>query len=143
MGPLRERYQDLIAHPQRIEEVLQEGARKARAVAAPFLRELLEAVGLRRMVAPGASTREAVAGRAAVPVFKQYRESDGRFFFKLSAADGRVLLQSDAFATGRDAGLWIARLKSEPRLGLAGAPVARTSEVSEQDVLDALNHWAA
>jgi len=143
LGPLRQRYQDLIAHPQRIEEVLLEGAAKARAVAAPLLRELREAVGLRRMVAPPAPVREALAERGAAPVFKQYRESDGRFYFKLTAADGRVLLQSHAFDTGREAGQWIARLKAQPALELSGAPVSRPAPVSEQEVLEALATWAS
>jgi tryptophanyl-tRNA synthetase len=43
-------------------------------------------------------------------VFKQYREADGRFYFKL--ADGeRVLLQSAAFDSPKDAGMRIAALR--------------------------------
>ena len=45
-------------------------------------------------------------------VFKQYREADGRFYFKL--VDGeRVLLQSIGHASARDAGQLVARLKQE------------------------------
>lgn len=47
-GP-RERYAELIANPAAIERTLQEGAEKARAIAAPFMRELRSAVGLRRL----------------------------------------------------------------------------------------------
>jgi tryptophanyl-tRNA synthetase len=67
LGPMRERYADLVAHPERIEETLIEGARKARAVAAPLLRELREAVGLRRMVAVAAPVA-AVATKASAAV---------------------------------------------------------------------------
>ena len=45
----RERYQDLVAHPDRIEDVLIEGARKARAFATPYLARIREAVGLRSL----------------------------------------------------------------------------------------------
>ena len=153
LGPMREPYADLMAHPERIEEILLEGARKARAVAAPLLRALREAVGLRRMVAVGKDLASSLATSSTVsatltvkpPVFKQYRESDGRFYFKLSAADGRVLLQSAAFDAGREAGQWVARLKAEgaAALDVAGAPVQRSPGVSLQDVTEALTALSA
>jgi tryptophanyl-tRNA synthetase len=137
IGPLRERYADLMAHPERIEETLLEGARKARLVAAPFLAELRDAVGLRRMVA-AAAPAAATKARVALPSFKQYREADGRFYFKLVAADGRVLLQSDAFESGREAGQCVARLKADGIKAVPDAPVAHGEGVSAQDVADAL-----
>lgn len=42
----RERYRELISQPQSIEEILQHGARKARAVASPFIQRLRAAVGI-------------------------------------------------------------------------------------------------
>jgi len=138
IAPMRERYADLIAHPERIEETLMQGAAKARAVAAPFLKELRDAVGLRRMVAVAAPVAAASKAKSALPVFKQYREADGKFYFKLAAADGRVLLQSAAFESGRDAGQWVARLKAEGAAAVASAPVSRADGASEQDVADAL-----
>src|SRR5690606_7271417 len=39
LAPMRERYQDLIANPGRIEEILQAGAQKARKLATPFIAE--------------------------------------------------------------------------------------------------------
>jgi tryptophanyl-tRNA synthetase len=138
IGPMRERYAELIAHPERIEVTLLEGARKARAVAAPFLSELRNAVGLRRMVAVAAPVAVEAKVKTALPVFKQYREADGKFYFKLASAEGRVLLQSAAFESGRDAGRWVARLKSEGALAVPDAPVAHGEGVSAQDVADAL-----
>ena len=44
-------------------------------------------------------------------MFKQYREADGRFHFKLVDGD-RLLLQGWGFASPRDAGQLVARLKS-------------------------------
>ena len=144
LGPMRERYADLMAHPERIEQTLIEGALKARAVAAPLLRELREAVGLRRMVALAEPVAAVAAkAKATLPVFKQYREADGRFYFKLASADGRLLLQSAAFDAGRDAGQWIARLKTGGASALAEAPVQRSEGVSVQDVADALAALAA
>jgi tryptophanyl-tRNA synthetase len=47
LAPARERYNELIAGPARIEEVLQEGAIKARAYATPFLERIRHAIGIR------------------------------------------------------------------------------------------------
>ncbi len=138
IGPMREHYRDLIAHPERIEETLLEGARKARAVAAPLLQTLREAVGLRRMTAVSAAAAPAAKAKAALPSFKQYREADGRFYFKLAAGDGRVLLQSAPFETGRDAGQWVTRLKSEGAAALSQAPVTRGTDVDDEQLADAL-----
>ncbi|MEF7613352.1 tryptophan--tRNA ligase [Aquincola sp. MAHUQ-54] len=127
IAPLRARYADLMAHPERIEEVLQHGAAKARKVATPFLAELRHAVGLRPMVAvPQAAPVHTAADKPALALFKQYREADGRFFFKLVAADGTVLLQSLGLPEGREAGAWVKRLKTEAA-ALAEAPIDWTA----------------
>ncbi len=123
VAPMRERYEALMAHPERIEAQLREGAQRLRqSHAVPFLQRLREAVGLRDLgkvatagAAGGAS--QAAAAKAASPVFKQYREADGRFHFKL--VDGeRVLLLSRGFESPKDAG---ARLAALRRDGFAGA----------------------
>ena len=139
LAPMRARYEALMAHPEKIEEILLEGARKARAQAAPLLATLREAVGLRRMVAAAApQVAKAAKGKPALPVFKQYRESDGLFYFKLASADGRVLLQSQGFEQGRDAGQWVARLKGEGVAVLTQAPVKLGEGVTAGEVADAL-----
>ncbi len=144
VGPMRETYADLMAHPERIESVLQAGADKARARATPFLKELRHAVGLRRMVASGAVLAKAdVADKVALPVFKQYREADGQFYFKLTTADGSLLLQSQAFAEGREAGGWVKRFKQEGAAALAGAPVALGDGVTQAQVTQALSDLQA
>jgi tryptophanyl-tRNA synthetase len=45
----REEYDRLVAAPDHIEAVLQEGAGKARNIAAPFMRQIRNAVGIRRL----------------------------------------------------------------------------------------------
>ena len=143
IGPMRAKYEALMAHPERIEATLQEGAAKARALAAPLIARLREAVGLRRFQALKAEVKETSKAKPALPLFKQYRESDGRFYFKLSAADGRVLLQSQGFAGGREAGEWVKRLKTEGEAALADAPVERGEGVSEVEVAEALSALVA
>jgi len=143
VGPMRERYAELIAHPERIEETLQAGAAKARAQATPLLRTLREAVGLRRMHAITQPAKaEAADAKARQPVFKQYREADGRFFFKLNAADGKLLIQSGAFDQGRDAGQWVAKLKREGAPALTGAPFGPAEGVSADELASALASFA-
>jgi len=129
IGPMRARYAELVAAPEKIEKILLEGAAKARALAAPLLARAREAVGLRSFTAPLQSAAAAAkTEKAGLPVFKQYREADGQFYFKLNAADGTPLLQSRGFAGGRDAGAWVARLKREGAAALAEAPVERIAD---------------
>jgi tryptophanyl-tRNA synthetase len=111
LAPMRARYEALIAKPAGIEELLQIGARKARAIAAPLLAELRSAVGLRAFVGHAADVGSTERVRNELPQFKQYRESDGQFYFKLIDGDGRLLLQSAAFASPKDAGQRIATLR--------------------------------
>jgi tryptophanyl-tRNA synthetase len=126
IAPMRARYVELMARPDRIEDILQAGAAKARAVGRPLLDELRQAVGLRRITAADAGgTAPAKAKAEALAAFKQYREADGRFYFKLVAADGTLLLQSTGFDNGRDAGAWVKRLKAEGAAALADAPLDR------------------
>ncbi len=125
LAPMRARYEELMARPAELEEILMNGAAKARAQAAPLLAELRNAVGLRRMVAAPVTGNAAKAEKAkpALPVFKQYREADGLFYFKLSTHDGRVLLQSQGFASGREAGEWVKRLKTQGAAALPEVPL--------------------
>ena len=118
IGPMRERYAYLMAQPEEVEAMLQRGAEKARALAVPMLRELRHAVGLRTLSAQATSQKVPVAAKASLPTFKQYRESDGQFYFKLTDASGRVLLQSTAFESPRDAGQIVKRLQQEGEAAL-------------------------
>ena len=144
LAPMRARYEALMARPEKIEETLLEGARKARAQAAPLLATLREAVGLRRMVAvavPAAlKTKRRVINAAR---FKDYREPDGLFYFKLVDANGRLLLQSQGFAQGREAGQCKALLQAEGVAALAIAPVTLVDGVTKGDVEKALKELMA
>lgn len=112
LGESRERYHQLIARPADLEDILQMGAKKARAVATPFLQQLREAVGLRSFVTQtqvAASTKKKVAKAAR---FVSFREDDGSFRFRLLAADGEQLLLSRNFADGKTAGQVTKQLQS-------------------------------
>jgi tryptophanyl-tRNA synthetase len=61
-GPARARREELAAQPERVEEVLAEGARRARALAAPVMEAAREAAGLGAARAADAGARRAGGG---------------------------------------------------------------------------------
>ncbi|GAB4404291.1 MAG: tryptophan--tRNA ligase [Rhodoferax sp.] len=139
IGPLRQRYQALMANPQQIESILQAGAAKARAMATPFMARLRHAVGLRPLSVPISAAQAPAVGRRVRPQFKQYREADGLFYFKLVGADGQCLLQSAAYDHPRAAAQAIAALRASDAAldSLTPAPT-RPDSVTEHALLQAL-----
>ncbi len=114
LSPMRERYNALMQQPQRIEEMLREGARVARERhGLPLMRRLREAVGLRDLSKLATASETVEKPKTALPQLKQYREQDGKFYFKLISDSGETLLQSLGFDNPKDAGAWVARLKRE------------------------------
>jgi len=140
IAPMRERYNALMADPARIEAILQAGAVKARAIATPLLQELRHAVGLRNLDSVLPAQSNASNEKPALPVFKQYREKDGKFYFKLSHANGDVLLQSRGFDNPREAGAFLAKIKAEGKAAWhALKDVSELAELAEEShVFDAL-----
>ena len=155
IAPMRERYEALMADPAGMETILLAGAAKARELATPFMAELRAAVGLRGLGtqragagAGAVSATPSPAGTGALPTFKQYREKDGQFYFKLVDAKGQLLLQSTGFASPRDAGQAIARLQGEAAAALAElagqvVPAPQVSPATIDDALKALQRAAA
>ena len=111
IAPMRARYQHLMEHPQEVEAMLLQGAIKARAVATPVMVRLRQAVGLRSLAAQSTGG-PAKAAKTASAAFKQYREADGQFYFKLLDAKGALLLQSTGFANPKEAAQVMAQLKA-------------------------------
>ena len=137
--PMRAHYDDLMAHPEKVEAALLVGEERARDMARPFVQTLRQAVGLRRLSAATTDKKAAKEAKVALPSFKQYRESDGNFYFKLVAADGKLLLQSTGFAAPKEAGQAIARLQKEPgALADLWAKLVPADGVSQTDVEAAL-----
>jgi tryptophanyl-tRNA synthetase len=143
IAPMREQYESLINHPERIEQILLQGAERARALATPFIKELRSAVGLRSL-AQTSTAKSTKAAKVALPSFKQYREADGKFYFKLLAADGRLLLQSTGFAAPKEAGQAIAQLQTQAdALAQLAQHLAPVEGVDTADVQAALQALAA
>ncbi len=142
IGPMREKYAYYTTHTDELEDILQAGAAKARKLSAPFMERLREAVGLRSFhaVGTGKSAQEKAqpAKTAAAATFKQYREADGLFYFKLTQAAGKVLLTSKGFESGREAGQTVAKIKSACSLAGFEECVVLGEAVTPEDVQRAL-----
>ena len=76
-------------------------------------------MGLRNLSAGAAPAKAAKASKAALPTFKQYREKDGLFYFKMVNAQGTVMLQSLGFESPKVAGQHIAQLREGGATALA------------------------
>ncbi|WP_042411720.1 tryptophan--tRNA ligase [Comamonas aquatica] len=141
LAPMRARYDDLMAHPEKVEAALQIGAERARALSRPLIATLRAAVGLRSLASQDTGAKQAKAAKAAQPSFKQYREKDGKFYFKFLAADGRLLLQSTGFDQPKVAGQTIAQLQQQGATALAalGTAVQLADAISSDDVVHALH----
>ena len=138
IAPMRDRYRMLLADPGKIEALLQAGADKARHTATPFMRDLRKAVGLRKLDLQTTSGAKQKTAKSALPAFKQYRDAeDGQFRFKLLDTDGKLLLQSQAFAAPKDAAQAIAMLQQQ------GAAALTELEGKLQPVKDVEFHQVA
>ena len=118
IAPMREQYQALINNPAQMDKILLAGADKARQLATPFMREVRHAVGLRAL-SSGTATPATKEAKTTAPSFKQYREKDGQFYFKLVDAQGLLILQSKGFTSPKEVGQTIARLQTD---GIASLP---------------------
>ncbi|MBA3058465.1 MAG: tryptophan--tRNA ligase [Gammaproteobacteria bacterium] len=138
IAPLREVYQALLDDPVRIESILRAGAAKARQIATPFMGRLRQAVGLRDLRTQ--SSKAAKSVKSALPLFKQYRESDGQFYFKFLDAQGRLLLQSAGFASPKVAGQAIGLLQAQGASALSELQdqLQWAPDVQSQDITGAL-----
>ncbi len=102
IAPMRDHYDRLMANPDEIEDALNDGAKKARAIAMPRLETMRRAVGLGPLSAPTGKTKSAKkSGKRARIV--SFRDDEG-FRFRLLGADGEELLLSRAFAEPKAAG---------------------------------------
>ena len=108
VAPMRERYDALMARPDDMEDILLAGAAKARAIAAPLLDTLRDAVGLRsarhKLKSPEEPASAPVEQKSKPPRFASFRDTDGSFRFRLFAADGEELLLSAPFSDPKAAG---------------------------------------
>ncbi|MES2787788.1 MAG: tryptophan--tRNA ligase [Pseudomonadota bacterium] len=142
IAPMREKYDALVGNPAELEQILKDGAERARSRATPFMHELRDAVGLRNLASRPASGKKDKAARASLPSFKQYREADGRHYFKLVDGAGRLLAQSPGFDSPQEAGRMIGELRRNEALAAQGQ-LQLAEGVTQGDVQTALTTLAA
>ncbi|GAA6141760.1 tryptophan--tRNA ligase [Hydrogenophaga sp. 5NK40-0174] len=135
IAPMRERYDELMKRPADIEDILLAGARKARAISGPFTQRVRHAVGIRALsdLSVGQDSDKKKT-RSAMPTFKQYREKDGLFYFKLTTASGDLVLHSTGFSDPKEAAGHIRDLKTLGSTALAAMSEKVTLDTSEENV---------
>ena len=101
------------AEPPYDVDAAMKAAEKARAESAPYMRQLRTSAGLRSLSVSAVAAQPKAAGKSAPPAFRQYREKDGLFYFKLATPGGAALLQSRGYANPREAAAAIALCKEQ------------------------------
>ncbi|MDZ7919341.1 tryptophan--tRNA ligase [Rhodoferax sp.] len=142
IAPMRAAYEDYMAHPEKVEALLLAGAQKARAIATPFMGRLRAAVGLRKLNT-GTETQVVKTVKVALASFKQYREKDGQFYFKLVDSTGALLLQSKGFESPKVAGQAIGQMQRDGATALTALqaqlePLSTTAHTAVVQALTAL-----
>lgn len=141
IGPMRDRYNDLMAHPEELEAIMQAGAAKARVHAQELIERLRQAVGLRSFIDIAQSqVQQKSPAKAVLPVFKQYREADGLFYFSLTL-NNQKLFTSKGISTGKEAGQWVKTLKTNPEKAHE-APILLDAHTDINEVIKVLSVFA-
>jgi len=142
VAPMREKYESLMNKPAQIEAILLKGADKARQIGTPLMQSLRQAVGLRDLGGLQAAAKpEKKLAKTAIASFKQYREADGKFYFKLVDTQANVLLQSRGFDSPKEAGQIILRIKTDGinALGILSTQLNPSSSEQLSAINDALS----
>lgn len=111
LSPMRDTYNDLMAHPERLEEMLLEGAAKARRIATPMIQELRAVVGLRSPAQMQQAAQTAKKDKEKVIRVASFRGDEGFQFRLFDTADKEVFL-SVPFADPKQAGLLSKQLQA-------------------------------
>lgn len=99
IAPMRERYHELMAQPQQIEDILLHGAEKARQITQPFMEEIRRAVGL--IPAPQAFQQEQAVDDKQVKKqarWVSFKEEDS-FYIRLLDPEGETIFLSQPFSS--------------------------------------------
>lgn len=117
VAPLRDQYDQLMARPDDLEDILQTGAKRAREIASPFMAQLRQAVGIgapsKSRPADGGN-QTGKAGKAKTgkgPRFVQFRDEQGLFRFKLISQAGLTLCTSLAHQDPKQVGVILRQLE--------------------------------
>lgn len=117
VAPLREVYDQLMARPDDLEDILQTGAKRAREIATPLMAQLREAVGIGAVLKTttkgsadkSSKTDKGKSGKG--PRLVQFRDEQGLFRFKLLSANGQTLCTSLAHQDPKQVGVILRQLE--------------------------------
>lgn len=116
VAPLRDHYDQLMARPDDLEDILQAGAKRAREISAPFMAQLRQAVGIGKPVKSNPARGGQPAGQAGKAKtdkgsrFVQFRDEQGLFRFKLISQTGLTLCTSLAHQDPKQVGVILRQL---------------------------------
>jgi tryptophanyl-tRNA synthetase len=117
VAPLRDQYDQLMARPDDLEDILQAGAKRAREIASPFMAQLRQAVGIGAPSKSRPADGGNQAGKAGKPKtgkgprFVQFRDEQGLFRFKLISQAGLTLCTSLAHQDPKQVGVILRQLE--------------------------------
>ncbi|MCD8339432.1 MAG: tryptophan--tRNA ligase [Burkholderiales bacterium] len=131
LSPMRRKYEELMGEPEKVENILAEGAARVRPLADALIKECRDAVGLKRYV-PVAKAKPEKVKKKTKPSFKQYKEGDGLFWFKLNDADGNLVLTGGGVASGQEAGKAIGKFKTEGMKAFDGMTLQLEPGITEE-----------
>jgi tryptophanyl-tRNA synthetase len=110
LAPLRQTYESLMARPDDIEDTLRAGAAKAREMAAPFMAQLRQAVGIGGGASLQGQKKSAAKSKKGARLV-QFRDEAGEFRFRLLSAQGQTLCVSLPHADPKQVGVIIRQLE--------------------------------
>lgn len=113
IGPMRTKYEEYMGEPDVVEKILQEGVERIRPMAKALVQEAKHAVGLRTFRVQAQEQKKSKKTKTVSPVLKQYRDTDGLFYFKLIDSDGKLLLTSGKLASGKEVGKLLGQFKTQ------------------------------
>lgn len=137
IAPMREKYEAFMKEPEVVEAILKEGADRIRPMARALVDECRNAVGLRPFK-PLTKKKVEIKAKQSKTGLKQYRESDGLFYFKLVDGNGKTLLIAGGLPSGKEVGAHLQRFKSEGLGALKGIFCKLEEQASEEEVNKAL-----
>lgn len=135
LAPMRDQYVDLMARPDRIEDILQAGAAKARRLSEPLMDRLRAAVGLGGSVTVSSTIPAKSDKSAKAAKFVSFRDPDGQFRFRLLDAQGQQVLSSEAYADPKMAGAAVKTLQT--------TPLSQLLDVADKQVIVTIDGYVA
>lgn len=120
IGPMRVKYEEYMSEPDVVEQILREGVERIRPMARALVQEAKYSVGLRTFRVQVKEQKKEKKVKIGIPTLKQYRDTDGLFYFKLIDANGNLLVTAGKLPSGKDVGKLLGQFKAKGLQALEG-----------------------